>query len=83
MRFRLLYRCDTDVGPFFIGQSSDGRFHPVFGDESYGSYAAAFQAIDDLANDATFSILHPETGELLDTSAIGIPGSPGEWEALR
>jgi hypothetical protein len=77
---KLLLKCDTPVGTFFIGQSQDGRFHPIFNDEGLGSYQHAWQATEDLANDATFSVLHPETGELLDTSTLGIPESPGEWD---
>jgi hypothetical protein len=77
---RLLLKFDTRVGTFYIGQSPDGRFHPVFDDESLGSYAHDWQATDDLANNATFSVLHPSTGKLLDTSTLGIPDSPREWE---
>jgi len=72
----------TRVGTFYIGQSSDGRFHPIFDDESLGSYAEVWQATDDLAHDATFSVLHPETSELLDTSELGIPEDPKEWVRL-
>lgn len=77
---KLILKCNTQVGTFFIGQSPDGRFHPIFDDESLGSYAHDWQATEDLANNATFSVLHPKTGELLDTSPLGIPESPGEWE---
>ena len=35
---KLLYKFDTRVGTFYIGQSRDGRFHPIFDDESLGSY---------------------------------------------
>jgi len=72
----------TRVGTFYIARSSDGRFHPVFNDESLGSYVSISQAVDDLVPDATFSVPHPVTSELLDTSELGLPEDPGEWECV-
>jgi len=83
MRFRLLYSWKTIVGTFYIGQSADGRFHPIYDDESYGSYANEWQASEDLAMNATFSINHSITGELLYTSTLGIPEHTSEWERIR
>lgn len=80
---QLLMTINTKVGPFYIGQSNDGRFHPIFNDESLGSYAQIWQATEDLANDATFSVLHPTTASLLDTSKLGIPEDPNEWTRVR
>ncbi len=77
---RLILQYHTKVGTFYIGQSIEGRFHPIFDNEDLGSYAEAWQATEDLANDVTFSVLHPETGDLLDTSEFGIPEDPTEWE---
>ncbi|MGB0767118.1 MAG: hypothetical protein ACPGYV_05365 [Phycisphaeraceae bacterium] len=75
----MLYSHKTRVGTFYIGQSEDGRFHPIFNDESLGSYHKDWQAAEDLAMNVTFSVMHPTTGELLDTSALGIPEHPSEW----
>lgn len=83
MRFRLLYFWDTPAGTFYIGQSEDGRFHPIYDNESYGSYAKEWQAAEDLALNATFSINHSSTGEILDTSELGIPEHTSEWERIR
>lgn len=80
MRLFLSYR--TSIGSFFIGQSPDGRFHPIFDDDSLGSYATVEQAVDDLVNNATFSVLHPRTNKLIDTSALGIPENWREWNRL-
>lgn len=83
MRFELLYRCETKAGTFYIGRSEDGRYHPIYDDESYGSYARPSQASEDLAYNATFSILHSSTGKLLDTSRLGIPAHVSQWERIN
>lgn len=79
---KLILFFETKVGTFYIGRSADRRFHPVFNDEPLGSYEEISQAVEDLSGNHTFSVLHPETGELLDTSALGIPEDPGEWEEV-
>ena len=70
----------TKVGTFYIAQSADGRFHPVFDDEDLGSYLSIVHAVDGFVHDATFSVLHPATSERLDTSELGLPEEPEEWE---
>ena len=80
---KLLLEYSTSAGTFYIGQSEDGRYHPIFDDESLGSYAQAWQATEDLALGVTFSVLHPETLDLLGTSTLGIPESPQDWDRYR
>lgn len=75
---KLLYKYKTRVGTFYIGQTPDGRFHPVFDDESLGSYAEAWQAAEDLAGGHTFSVTGVE-----DTSVLGIPEHYSEWEKIN
>jgi len=77
-----LLKWKTKIGTFFIAQSTDGRFHPVFDDEDLGSYISIAHAVEDLVNDVTFSVLHPETSELVDTSVLGIPEDPHEWNRV-
>lgn len=77
---RVILRYKTGVGTFFIAQSNSGHFHPIFDQESLGSYKSIAHAIDDLVNDATDSVLHPITSELVDTSTLGLPDDPTEWE---
>jgi hypothetical protein len=71
---KILYSWKTRVGNFYIALSQDGRFHPVFDDESLGSYATAQQAAEDLAGGHTFS---PSNG--VDTSMLGIPEDVTDW----
>ena len=73
---RLLYVFHTRIGPFYIGEQN-GRFHPIYKDDSLGSYATAWQAAEDLAGGHTFSI---SSG--IGTATLGIPEDLGEWEKL-
>lgn len=77
MQFRLLYVWKTTIGPFYIGQSEDGRFHPIYEGQSLGSYAHDFQAAEHLAGGHTFSI-----ASRVDISKLGIPGDIREWEPV-
>ncbi len=76
---KLLLSYKTQVGTFYIGQSQEGRFHPIFNNENLGSYAEIWQATEELSHDVTFSVLHPDTGQLLDTSKLGIPKDHNAW----
>lgn len=73
---RLLYRYDTRDGTFYIGER-DGRFHPMFEDESLGSFPTARKAVEDLAAGETLS---SELG--LDIPSLGIPEDLNDWEPL-
>jgi hypothetical protein len=79
---RAILKHETRAGTFFIARSTSGTFHPVFDQESLGSYRSIALAIDDLVNDATDSVLHPITSELLDTSMLGLSDDPSEWEQV-
>ncbi|SFB80245.1 hypothetical protein SAMN05660443_0220 [Marinospirillum celere] len=80
---RLIAQFETKAGMFYLGRSSDGRFHPIYNNQSLGSYINAYQAAEDLALNVTFSALHESTGELLDTSALGLPADPNDWERIK
>jgi hypothetical protein len=43
-----LYQWSTRIGLFYIAEHN-GRFHPVYDDESLGGYATPQQAAEDLA----------------------------------
>jgi hypothetical protein len=73
---RLLYVFHTEIGSFFIGKQED-RFLPIYKDKSFGSYAEAWQAAEDLAGGHTFSI-----GPGINTATLGIPADLGKWEKL-
>jgi hypothetical protein len=68
-----IYYWPTRIGRFYIAQTNNGRFHPVFDDESLGSYATAQQA-----GGHTFSI---SSG--IDTADLGIPDQISDWNPMR
>jgi hypothetical protein len=74
---RYLYVWHTRVGPFYIAEI-EGRFHPVFQDESLGSYHSAASAADDLAGGHTFSVAGG-----IDTADLGIPNDVAEWQPYQ
>ena len=78
MKLRPIYFFETRVGTFFISVSEDGRFHPVFDNESLGSYNSAGAAADDLAGGHTFS-----ASGVGDTAVLGIPADVHEWQKVR
>lgn len=74
MRLKPIFRYETPAGAFFISQSDDGRFHPVFDNESLGSYHTAIAAVSDLAGGHTVSV-----AGIKDIGALGIPDDLAEW----
>lgn len=78
---RIIAAHRTRIGTFYIAQSQDGRYHPVFDGDSLGSYDEAWKAVDDLVCNATISVLHPKTLKLVDTSMLGIPEDIRDWES--
>ena len=70
---RKLYVYETSAGAFYIAEHN-GRFHPMFHDESLGSYATAQQAVEDLVGGHTFSL----PGDI-DPAELGVPEELEDW----
>jgi hypothetical protein len=75
MQRLFVYR--TSKGPFYIVRMPDGTFHPLYEDESLGSYSNPEKALGDLVGGHTFM---PNNG--VDTSTLGIPDDFSEWESF-
>jgi hypothetical protein len=73
---RLLYYWETMTGTFYIAESR-GRFHPMYDEESLGSYARPDQAAQDLAGGHTISILAG-----LNTAMLGSPTTSADGIAV-
>ena len=75
-QMRKLFVWNTRIGPFYITELV-GRYHPVFNDQSLGSYARPEKAAVDLACGQTFSVVAG-----VDTSEMGIPSDLSEWQRV-
>jgi hypothetical protein len=73
---RKLYVFETSAGAFYIAEHK-GRFHPIFREESLGSYATPQQAAEDLAGGHTFSLPGG-----IEPSDLGIPDELEGWEKI-
>lgn len=78
---RILLSYPTSAGIFDIGQSNDKRYHPIYDDESLGSYKTVQEAVDALLNNTTSSVFHPDTKEMIDTSNLGMPSDYTQWDS--
>ena len=68
-----LYIYETPAGAFYIAEQ-DGRFHPVFQEQSLGNYSTAQEAVENLAGGHTFSLPGG-----IDPSDLGVPEELGDW----
>jgi hypothetical protein len=74
MKFFLFIGHKTAKGPMFIGRSPDGRYHPIWRDESLGSYRNIVAAVENVAGGHAFT---PSDGT--DTGALGLSSDPADW----
>ena len=72
------YIFTTELGPFYICQGEEGRFHPMFNDESLGSYGSPEAAADHLAGGYTFI-----STDGIDPIALGVPRDLRAWTRAR
>jgi hypothetical protein len=73
-----VYYWKTRIGVFYIAQSADGRFHPVFDGEDLGSYATIQLALGDLTGGHVSPFPRG-----VDTSTLGISDELSEWVRCR
>lgn len=69
---------NTTKGTFFIVQTLDGLFRPMFNNETYGGYSTIQKAVDDISGGHTFSV-----SGIDDTSTIGLPSNASDWEVVE
>lgn len=74
MTMKLLIGHATRLGPVFIGQTADGRFHVIWKSDSLGGYDDVASAVNDAAGGHTFS---PSDGA--DLGSLGVSGDVGDW----
>lgn len=74
MKLRYLIGHNTSAGPLLIGQTADGKFHPIWKGESLGPYSSLVGAIEDAAGGHTFT---PSDGT--DLGSLGLSSDPADW----
>jgi len=78
---KIIAMWNTKIGPFYIGYKN-GRYHAIFNNHGLGKYEHPQHAVDDLVCSATYSVLHPETSEPVDTDELGFPEDFLDWERM-
>jgi len=78
---RLLY-FSTVVGTFYIAKDSDGSYHPCFEEHDLGGYPNIVDAIEGVAYDTSLTLMHPEMGDPLDPTDLGVPDDISGWRPI-
>lgn len=77
-----LFSYPTVVGTFFICKESDGTYHPCIEEYDLGSYDTLVDAIEGIAHDTSVVLTHPEMGDPLDPTDLGVPDDISGWRAV-
>lgn len=72
----------TVVGTFYLAKDSDGSYHPCYEDHDLGSYETLVDAIEGIAYDTSFVLMHPEMGDPLDPTDLGVPDDISGWKPV-
>lgn len=78
---RVLISFPTKIGIFDIGQSEDRKYHPIFNEESLGSFDSVQDAVDILVKDLTLTVIDPETRKEVNTSSLEISDDYTQWDS--
>lgn len=78
---RILISYPTNIGIFDIGQCENRKYHPIYNDTSLGEYDSVQDAVDALVENKTSPIYSMETGDLVDSSNLGISQDYLEWDS--
>ena len=79
---RLLYY-PTVVGTFYICKDSDGEYHTCIEDHDLGTYDTLIDAIEGIAHDTSVILPHPEMGDPLDPTDLGVPDDISGWRPVE
>lgn len=71
----------TVVGTFYIKKGAT-YYYPFYEDENLGQYESIVEAIEALSYNATLVWSHPEMGDPLDPSDLGIPDDISGWKPI-
>lgn len=77
-----LFAYPTVVGTFYICRSEDGSYHPCIETHDLGRYKTLVDAIEGIAYDTSLILPHPEMGDPLDPTDLGVPDDISGWRAV-
>ena len=72
----------TVVGTFYICKDADGSYHPYIEEHELGSYETIVDAIEGIAYDTSVILPHPEMGDPLDPTDLGVPDDISGWRPV-
>lgn len=70
------------IGTFYICKGSEGDYQVCFDTHELGTYETIPDAIEALAYDSSLTWIHPEMGDPLDPSDLGIPDDISGWKPV-
>ena len=79
---RILIEQPTNIGTFYLGQSKNRKYHPIFNDTSLGEFNTAQEAVDFLIDNKDLFVEDPETQEKVYTSTLDIPRDYTHWDSI-
>ena len=77
-----LFSYPTVVGTFYICKDADGFYHPCIEEHDFGTYETLVDAIEGIAYDTSVVLPHPEMGDPLDPTDLGVPDDISGWRPV-
>jgi len=77
-----LFFYPTVVGIFYICKDTDGEYHPYIEEHDLGTYDTLVDAIEGIAYDTAVVLPHPEMGDPLDPTDLGVPDDISGWRPV-
>ncbi len=78
-----LLQFKTVVGTFYIVKAADGSYHPFFDEHDLGSSPSIVDAVEGIAYDTSLTLMHPEMGDPLDPTDLGVPDDISGWRPVE
>lgn len=77
-----LFSYPTIVGTFYICKETNGTYHPCIEEHDLGTYDTLVDAIEGIAYDTSVVLPHPEMGDPLDPTDLGVPDDISGWRPV-
>ncbi len=77
-----LFYFPTAVGTFYLCRDNNGAYFSCIEDIVLDQYESLVDAVETLAYDTSVNIPHPEMGDPLDPTDLGVPDDIGSWKVV-